>query len=177
MLFQQYHVQAKIAGQLIYILDQIALERLPYEYFWSNGETTEDLENLSVGAYSVTVVDANGCQDTITTNISEHESIYFSTPPTCPGGSDGMAYMSSTGCSCNSSNCQFIWTMKKEKLLHKEMVRLRKKHISIYLIFQLLEYIPFPIIRSNGCVLEEEIIVPETDLIGEAIEHICLVVY
>ena len=117
-------------------------------------------------------MDANGCQDTITTNISEYESIYFSTPPTCPGGSDGMAYMSSTGCSCNSSNCQFIWTNEEGEIIAQGDGSQLKKHISIYLIFQL--DIPLTIIHPNGCVLEEEIIVPETDLIGEAIiEHIC----
>ena len=33
-----------------------------YTYLWSNNETTEDLSNLSPGIYTVTVIDANGCQ-------------------------------------------------------------------------------------------------------------------
>ncbi len=145
----------------------------PYEYFWSNGETTEDLENLSVGSYSVTVVDANGCQDTITTNISEYESIYFSTPPTCPGGSDGMAYMSSTGCSCNSSNCQFIWTNEEGEIIAQGDGSTAEETYK-YLFDIPAGIYTATIIHPNGCVLEEEIIVPETDLIGEAIiEHIC----
>jgi len=32
----------------------------PYTYEWSNGETTEDLTNLSTGTYTITVTDANG---------------------------------------------------------------------------------------------------------------------
>ncbi len=32
----------------------------PYTYSWSNGETTEDLNNLLSGTYTVTVTDANG---------------------------------------------------------------------------------------------------------------------
>ena len=35
----------------------------PFEYLWSNGEMTGDNSNLGFGAYSVTVTDANGCQE------------------------------------------------------------------------------------------------------------------
>ncbi|WP_346882473.1 HYR domain-containing protein [uncultured Algibacter sp.] len=33
----------------------------PYTYSWSNSKTSEDLNNLSDGLYTVTVTDANGC--------------------------------------------------------------------------------------------------------------------
>ncbi len=33
----------------------------PYDYQWSNGASTQDIENLATGAYSVTVTDVNGC--------------------------------------------------------------------------------------------------------------------
>jgi hypothetical protein len=33
----------------------------PYTYVWSNGSTTKDLTNLTVGTYRVTATDANGC--------------------------------------------------------------------------------------------------------------------
>jgi uncharacterized repeat protein (TIGR01451 family) len=36
---------------------------LPYSFAWSNNESSEDLTNLSVGVYGVTVTDANGCSD------------------------------------------------------------------------------------------------------------------
>lgn len=35
-----------------------------YEYLWSNGSTSESIDNLSPGTYTVTVTDANGCTST-----------------------------------------------------------------------------------------------------------------
>lgn len=47
----------------------------PYNYMWSNGETTEDIFHLAAGTYSVTVADENGC---------ESQSSYTITQPASP---------------------------------------------------------------------------------------------
>jgi len=46
----------------------------PYTYTWANGETSEDLFNVTAGFYEVTVMDANGC-DIITNTIVEEMSV------------------------------------------------------------------------------------------------------
>ena len=41
----------------------------PFEFNWSNGDTTSTVSNLSTGQYDVTITDANGCEDQATTYL------------------------------------------------------------------------------------------------------------
>lgn len=65
----------------------------PYTYSWSNGATTEDLNNLTAGNYCVTVTDNNGC--TVSDCFAVNQpgcNLSVSTAlsdPNCFGGSDG----------------------------------------------------------------------------------------
>ena len=43
----------------------------PYLYYWSNGENTEDVYNLSAGTYSLYLVDANNCYIGIDIDVLE----------------------------------------------------------------------------------------------------------
>lgn len=43
----------------------------PFTYNWSNGEQSEDLNNISAGNYSVTVTDADGCTSNSSIIVSE----------------------------------------------------------------------------------------------------------
>jgi hypothetical protein len=49
----------------------------PYTYTWSNGGTSEDVENLGAGNYSVTVTDSNGCTASASVAINAPRSIYI----------------------------------------------------------------------------------------------------
>ncbi|MCF8370094.1 MAG: T9SS type A sorting domain-containing protein [Bacteroidales bacterium] len=42
---------------------------LPYFYVWSNGGLTEDIANLVVGTYTVTINDSNGCSTSATITV------------------------------------------------------------------------------------------------------------
>lgn len=48
--------------------------QMPYTYNWSNGDTTQDLNNVSGGVYYLTLTEANGCQiiDSFTVNSSQN---------------------------------------------------------------------------------------------------------
>lgn len=47
----------------------VGLGNPPYTYNWSNGETTETVDSLAVGTYTVTVQDAFGCSDSFEFSI------------------------------------------------------------------------------------------------------------
>ncbi len=60
--------------------------KVKYTYVWSNGKTTEDINQLVAGPYEVVVTDANGCQATKSVLVTEPEDFtisYVSYPSVC----------------------------------------------------------------------------------------------
>ncbi|MBT1698785.1 OmpA family protein [Fulvivirgaceae bacterium PWU4] len=43
----------------------------PYKYVWSNGDSTQNLNNVPAGDYSIKVIDANGYHQTVSTKIAQ----------------------------------------------------------------------------------------------------------
>lgn len=75
---------------------------MPYAYSWSNGETTQDIGNLSHGVYQVTVTDFNGCQALsaeiqIMGGACALEVAVNSTPIFCNGDNSGNIRLNVTG--------------------------------------------------------------------------------
>jgi hypothetical protein len=72
----------------------------PYTYLWSNGETTNEIINLTAGVYTVTVTDSNGCEVSQSITINEPPALSAqasSTDVTCFGFNDGTASASASG--------------------------------------------------------------------------------
>lgn len=66
----------------------------PYTFTWNNAQTTSLIGNLSAGAYTVTVADANGCLKAETVLVSEPAPLQVQltgTDPQCATSTDGTA--------------------------------------------------------------------------------------
>lgn len=62
----------------------------PYSYSWSNGATSEDINALNAGVFSVTVSDSNGCTISDSRNLLEPlGTTTIETPVSCVNSCDG----------------------------------------------------------------------------------------
>ena len=63
-----------------------------YSYLWNNGSTTNAINGLSKGAFTVLVTDANGCTVTTSANVSSPDSIstIADVTGTCAGVANGF---------------------------------------------------------------------------------------
>ncbi|MBL7806381.1 MAG: HYR domain-containing protein, partial [Saprospiraceae bacterium] len=61
----------------------------PYKYAWSNNLSTQDINGLTAGTYTVTITDAKGCVKIISAVVITQDN----TPPTlsCPANAAGIA--------------------------------------------------------------------------------------
>ncbi|MEM6319568.1 MAG: gliding motility-associated C-terminal domain-containing protein [Bacteroidota bacterium] len=68
-----------------------------YEYIWSNGQTTDFIENLTAGDYNLTVRDAKGCVDDTTVTLLEPtpiDALVETKDVTCPeGNNSGIIFL------------------------------------------------------------------------------------
>ncbi|MBN4051303.1 proprotein convertase P-domain-containing protein, partial [bacterium AH-315-M05] len=73
----------------------------PYDYLWSNGQTTATATGLSATSYTVLVTDALGCDTTVNISITEPPPLVATISGvinvSCNGGSDGVATVTGSG--------------------------------------------------------------------------------
>lgn len=74
---------------------------LPYRFDWSNGASTEDIQNLRAGSYTGRITDKNGCSLTATFTIQEPASALSvaltGNGVSCMGCNDGLIIAAPTG--------------------------------------------------------------------------------
>ncbi|ELR71019.1 internalin, putative [Fulvivirga imtechensis AK7] len=80
-----------------------------YTYLWSNGATTEDIQNLAAGFYTVTVTDTGGCQATLRISIvAETFQVSSNTQdPSCHGTGDGFIQVAPLG---GTAPYSYLWS-------------------------------------------------------------------
>ncbi len=72
----------------------------PYAYAWSNNSTTQDIDSLPAGTYTVTVSDVNNCQQTISQVLANPlalTAVTTATNVTCAGANNGSGGVTPSG--------------------------------------------------------------------------------
>jgi hypothetical protein len=82
-----------------------------HTYLWSTGDVSDTLANLPAGQYFVRVTNSNGCYEDYSHTFNDPYVLSFGgiSPPTCPGDSNAIASVNSTGCPCQFNTCVFTW--------------------------------------------------------------------
>lgn len=79
---------------------EVAGGTAPYTYLWSNGDTTQDIQNVGAGAYTLTITDTNNCVLTYTDTILEPAELIMSETHVdilCFGDATGAIDITSNG--------------------------------------------------------------------------------
>lgn len=82
----------------------------PYQYLWSNGKNSQDIVGLTVGAYTVTVTDVNGCSSNATESVFQPNVLSLNGTVEdieCNVRSTGNIYLTVTG---GSSPYSYVWS-------------------------------------------------------------------
>ena len=83
-----------------------------YTYLWSNGSTSDNLNNLPTGTYSVTITDENGCDmESENFEITQPSLLEISSleiiNASCSGFSDGSIDIEVAG---GTENYEYVWS-------------------------------------------------------------------
>jgi len=120
----------------------------PFTYAWSNGSTSQDVNQLEAGPHEVVVTDANGCVATKSIYLSEPDEVLLSTVSknaSC-GVADGEAGVAVVG---TTGPYNFLWSNGGN---------------NDYLIGLAAGVYNITVVDANGCIFEESVSVSEGNL-------------
>jgi gliding motility-associated-like protein len=118
----------------------------PYNYRWTNGHFTEDLNNIKAGRYSLIVTDSNSCQISDSFVITEPNILatsHLTQNVSCNGGNDGSVNLTVTG---GTSPYSYRWTNGQ---FTQDLINLTAGGYCVY------------IIDSNGCFISDSAIITQ----------------
>ncbi|ALM08948.1 hypothetical protein SB49_14955 [Sediminicola sp. YIK13] len=132
----------------------------PYQYYWDNGETTEDLSGLLVGDYVVEVVDANGCftESSITIEAPSDPLRVASAnlvDVTEYQANDGSILLEISG---GSGSYGIRWNRLSDNAFVGETNRIENLSADTYEV---------SITDGNGCTISESYVVSQPDIVEE----------
>jgi hypothetical protein len=89
----------------------------PFTYSWSNGATTQNINGISAGSYTLTITDAIGCSNIFSANIEEiqYVTVEFDATSTC--SCTGTVTTTFTNTWMNSSNVFYSWDNNNFELI------------------------------------------------------------
>lgn len=125
----------------------------PYNYLWSNGESTSNIDDLIAGTYQFTITDANACVFIDFITVDQPDPIALNpivTPVTCYGFVDGVININSTG---GTEPFNYSW-YNSVYALATQTEDLNGFAADIYQV---------EVVDSNGCFYEEFIELPQPD--------------
>jgi len=103
-----------LCGQSVGSIDaSVSGDASPFTYLWSDNSTSEDISNLSAGAYTLTATDTNGCSDDSTFSIinsNQPEFTFDVTNATC-GSQNGEINLS---VSDTTGPVTYLWDNENE---------------------------------------------------------------
>lgn len=129
----------------------------PYIYNWSNGQDSTFIQNLSAGAYTLEVTDAQGCQFFTGANVGEPNALVVTptvTDPSCFGYSDGQIVIAING---GMQPYYFNWGNQNEILLNNPSETIDSIKVGNYFV---------RVRDRNGCINEQIVTVNEPDTIS-----------
>ena len=129
-----------------------------YTYFWNNGATTESIEELSAGSYSVTVTDANNCQDSLVVEIVEPTPIMAVVPQPQPPlcfGDPAILTVDTVFGGAGSSSADYMYSVNNSGIffpIDQPSTLFRSENIII-------------IEDLNGCTITDTITIQQPELV------------